>query len=97
MAKLHAAIAAPLDDKLYRLDADEIAFYKAKTGIHDEAALKEHVVKVQQDAYQVSIVVGFSLRRVRCSTSMIFGRSSRIFVSAGSPSRSTLSWTMIIL
>ena len=46
MAKLHAAIAAPLDDKLYRLDPDEIAFYKAKTGFHDEAALKEHVVKV---------------------------------------------------
>ncbi|KAH9928839.1 uncharacterized protein B0H18DRAFT_1094050 [Fomitopsis serialis] len=53
MNKLHAVIAAPLDDKLYHLDADEITFYKQKTGIHDETVLKEHIVQVQHEAYEV--------------------------------------------
>lgn len=87
MAKLRAAIVAPLDDKLYRLDADEIAFYKVRTGIHDEAALKEHVVQVQHEAYQVSIVVNAA----PCRTSMTPGRSSRMCASAGSVSQSASS------
>lgn len=55
MDKLHAALHAPLDDKLYRLDAEETAFYKAKTGIDDDDKLKEHIVQVQRDAYQVCV------------------------------------------
>lgn len=43
----------PLDDKFYALDAEELAFYKAQTGIHDDDALKQHIMRVQADAYQV--------------------------------------------
>ena len=89
MAKLHAHIGAPLDDKLYRLDAEEVAFYKGKTGIQDDLALREHIIKVQQDAYQVSLVVHVGLcAEVDHGT---LSRSSRICASVGSPLPSELS------
>ena len=69
MTKLHAALRAPLDDKLYSLDAEEIAFYKEKTGIHDDGKLKEHVVRVQHDAYEVRIALAIGLCR---SSHLIF-------------------------
>ncbi|EPS99795.1 hypothetical protein FOMPIDRAFT_1163729 [Fomitopsis schrenkii] len=68
MDKLHAALHAPLDDKLYRLDAEETAFYKAKTGIDDDDKLKEHIVQVQRDAYQVypyMCILWFTFARVK--------------------------------
>jgi len=43
----------PLDEGFYDLNADEVAFYKAQTGISDEDELKRHIMDVQAEAYQV--------------------------------------------
>lgn len=43
----------PLDHE-YTLKEDEIAFFKQESGITDDQALKEHILKVQSDAYAVS-------------------------------------------
>lgn len=42
-----------LDDAGYRLDEEESAFYKARTGIEDDVKLKEHLVRVQAEAIAV--------------------------------------------
>ncbi|KAH9910509.1 hypothetical protein B0H21DRAFT_782503 [Amylocystis lapponica] len=43
----------PLDDGAYNLNGEELAFFKSQTGIQDEAALKDHVVQIQLDAYEI--------------------------------------------
>jgi hypothetical protein len=43
----------PLDDSLYSLDVDELAFFHEQTGIKDDAKLKEHIIAVQEKAYEV--------------------------------------------
>ncbi|KAI0932684.1 hypothetical protein AcW2_001238 [Taiwanofungus camphoratus] len=60
----------PLDDKFYALDAEELAFYKAQTGIHDDDALKQHIMRVQADAYQVhpyNCIRRFNFTRLKIS------------------------------
>jgi len=42
-----------LDENYYHLDDDELAFFTSQTGIKDEGELKQHIMKVQEDAYQV--------------------------------------------
>ncbi|KAL4245152.1 hypothetical protein ABKN59_009899 [Abortiporus biennis] len=42
-----------LDPELLQLEADELQFYKHKTGIENEQELKRHIVEVQADAYAV--------------------------------------------
>ncbi|KZS95907.1 hypothetical protein SISNIDRAFT_451556 [Sistotremastrum niveocremeum HHB9708] len=42
----------PLDHE-YTLKEDEIAFFKQESGITDDQALKEHILKVQSDAYAI--------------------------------------------
>ncbi|KAG0699317.1 hypothetical protein DFH29DRAFT_983577 [Suillus ampliporus] len=44
----------PLDDSLYFLEAEEIAFFKRQTNILDEVALKTHIIDVQKEAYKVA-------------------------------------------
>ncbi|TFY63125.1 hypothetical protein EVJ58_g3435 [Rhodofomes roseus] len=41
-----------LDESYYRLDGEELAFFRQQTGLHDDEALKLHIMKVQKDAYQ---------------------------------------------
>jgi len=43
----------PLDENFYDLREDDILFLKAHTGIDNDNELKEHVMKIQADAYQV--------------------------------------------
>lgn len=43
----------PLDDSLYCLDPEEIAFFRRHTGIQDEVDLKTHIIDVQREAYKV--------------------------------------------
>ncbi|KAG6807488.1 hypothetical protein H0H92_007296 [Tricholoma furcatifolium] len=43
----------PLDQSLYFLDGEELGFYQELTGIHDEEELKQHIIAVQEKAYQV--------------------------------------------
>ena len=45
----------PLDNILYSLDPDGLAFFQKHTGIQDERKLKDHIIAVQRKAYQVSI------------------------------------------
>ncbi|KAF9240251.1 hypothetical protein BU15DRAFT_74167 [Melanogaster broomeanus] len=43
----------PLDPSLYALSPSEAAFFKAATGIDDDAALKERILMVQEKAYKL--------------------------------------------
>ena len=45
----------PLDPAFYSLTEEEVGFYKAQTGIQDDDALKEHILAVQKDAYEVRL------------------------------------------
>ncbi|KAG2347955.1 hypothetical protein BDR05DRAFT_1037851 [Suillus weaverae] len=44
----------PLDDSLYCLDPEEIAFFRRQTDIQDEVALKAHIIDAQKEAYKVA-------------------------------------------
>ncbi|KAH9933312.1 uncharacterized protein B0H18DRAFT_1101993 [Fomitopsis serialis] len=46
-------VLPPLDSSLYRLDEEEVAFFKQKTGINSSEDLKQHILKVQAEAYEV--------------------------------------------
>jgi len=46
-------LTKPLEEGFYALSADEFAFYKAQTGIEDERAMKDHIIAVQKQAYEV--------------------------------------------
>ena len=41
-------------EKYYSLSGDELRFFQALTGITDEQQLKEHVIAIQREAYEVS-------------------------------------------
>ena len=43
----------PLDENLYCLDGEELAFFRNHTGIQDEQKLKEHIMSIQKKAYNV--------------------------------------------
>jgi len=43
-----------LDERLYSLDSDELAFLLAETHIETESALKSHLLDIQAKAYKVS-------------------------------------------
>ncbi|KZT13254.1 uncharacterized protein LAESUDRAFT_719592 [Laetiporus sulphureus 93-53] len=42
-----------LDERYYDLEEDELAFFKSQTGIQDEEELKQHIMKVQEDAFEI--------------------------------------------
>ncbi|KAK0459031.1 uncharacterized protein EV420DRAFT_1541956 [Desarmillaria tabescens] len=46
-------ITPQLDPKFYTLAENEAAFFKAQTGIEDEATLKNHIFTIQEEAYKV--------------------------------------------
>jgi hypothetical protein len=52
--------ANELNDDLYHLEGNELAFYKRQTGIQDEAELKKHVIGVQRRAYKVCFYYHYS-------------------------------------
>ncbi|TFY67067.1 hypothetical protein EVJ58_g1865 [Rhodofomes roseus] len=53
-AAIHIISGRPaLDESYYNPDEEELAFFKSQTGITDEKALKDHIVRIQTDAYQV--------------------------------------------
>ncbi|KAI0336236.1 hypothetical protein GY45DRAFT_592101 [Cubamyces sp. BRFM 1775] len=43
----------PLDARLYSLKDEELEFMKSETGISDEEELKDHILRVQAEAYSV--------------------------------------------
>jgi hypothetical protein len=44
----------PLDPSLYYLDPRLGELYKKSTGIHDDTQLKDHILRIQREAYNVS-------------------------------------------
>ncbi len=44
--------ALPLDTSLYTLTEDEAAFFKVETGIQDDVQLKNHILFIQEEAYE---------------------------------------------
>ncbi|CAL1715524.1 unnamed protein product [Somion occarium] len=46
-------VVAPIDERLYSLEPDELEFFKSWTKIQDEEELKRHILKSQADAYAV--------------------------------------------
>ncbi|KAI0314886.1 hypothetical protein OF83DRAFT_1134644 [Amylostereum chailletii] len=49
--QLHAA--SPLDDKLYAPSSKEVAFFQRMTGIVDEDRLREHILTIWRDTFQI--------------------------------------------
>ena len=47
----------PLDPSLYKLEEDEATFFKQATGIPDDEELKQHILRVQADAYEVHFFI----------------------------------------
>lgn len=43
----------PIDPSAYDLTGDELAFFKTQTGIQNEDELRDHILKVQAEAYAV--------------------------------------------
>ncbi|KAL4254522.1 hypothetical protein ABKN59_003241 [Abortiporus biennis] len=50
---MKTVLAIPLKPELLHLDEDELAFYKKKTGIEDTEELKQNIIKIQEEAYEV--------------------------------------------
>lgn len=48
-------VTYPLDATFYNLGEQEIAFFKSHTGINDEEELKQHILRVQKEAYEVGL------------------------------------------
>ena len=48
-------VKASLDEKYYRLEGAEFEFWSTETGIKDPELLKQHIVAVQHEVYQVSV------------------------------------------
>ncbi|KZT70706.1 hypothetical protein DAEQUDRAFT_764289 [Daedalea quercina L-15889] len=46
-------LAPPLDPSMYKLDEDEAAFFKQQAGINSDEELKQHILRVQAEAYEV--------------------------------------------
>jgi len=61
----------PLDAEYYAiLSEEEISFFKAQTGITDNAELKDHIIKVQAEAYAVypyPCIRGFAFAKLKIS------------------------------
>ena len=78
----------PLDPSLYSPDPRLHKLYKKSTGIHDDAQLKAHILKIQQEAYDASL----SFRRVRRILIAFPNRLSHTRISDFSRLQSTRSF-----
>ena len=52
----HRQPVLPLDEGLYNLDDTEITFFKQQTGIDDSDELKAHLLSIQAEAYEVTLL-----------------------------------------
>jgi len=50
-----AHLLRPINPDDYKMDSEELAFFKQETGIHDDAALNAHILAVQDEAFKVYI------------------------------------------
>lgn len=56
MSDSATTVDSELNPNLYRPTEDEVAFFKFQTGIQGEEELKQHILKIQQEAWDVSSV-----------------------------------------
>lgn len=67
--------AFPLDDKAYPLQegTPELEFWKVQTGMRDNEELKQHIIKIQKEAYSVSVhpMLCFLILNMRCPHSFL--------------------------
>ena len=47
-------LKSPLDPSFLVLGEDELAFFKAQTGIHEVEQLRQHILRIQKEAYEIS-------------------------------------------
>lgn len=64
MSEVPSAAVSRFDFDFYCPTEAEVAFFKSQTGIHDDKELKEHIVKIQHEAWDVSssgtsVLVGY--------------------------------------
>lgn len=53
MSEVPSASVSQLDPNFYRPTEAEVAFFKRQTGIDDDEELKEHIIKIQHEAWDV--------------------------------------------
>ena len=61
-------VPLPLEDRLYDLSDDELEFYRKETGMEDADAIKEHILRVQAEAYAVHALAQTFLSRKNLTT-----------------------------
>ncbi|KAF9240255.1 hypothetical protein BU15DRAFT_87747 [Melanogaster broomeanus] len=67
--------AHALDPSLYALSPEEAAFFKAATGIDDDAVLKAHILMVQEKAYKVApypCIYGFAFLKMGITQNIVY-------------------------
>lgn len=52
--KTTSDVREALDPSLYAPSPEEVAFLKSQTGIQDDEELKQHILAVQREAWEVS-------------------------------------------
>jgi hypothetical protein len=57
---LHAESIPAADTSLYKITAEEVAFFKTQIGLDDDEELKRHILGVQAKAYKASHYDGTS-------------------------------------
>ena len=82
-----------LDESFYQLEDKEAEFFKQQTGISDDEELKQHITKIQTEAYAVSISNStiFTRHRLFLLLPCCFYRSFHTLVSVVSHSQSKSS------
>ncbi len=73
-------------EKFYKLDEQELEFFRTATCIDDEAALRAHMIHVQREAYAVRFP-RISLARCELIIHLLRYMPSRAFGCSHSPSR----------
>lgn len=81
----YSAVEVPLDEQYYRLTPDDVAFLTQQTGITDPAELKQHILQIQKEAYDVRPQIHRLLIAPRA------GSNRRLLVCVG-PSLSVYTW-----
>jgi len=59
-----------LDESLYTPDEEQLTFFRSQTGINDEQALKEHIIRIQRKAYEIHgypCIRNFAFTRLKIS------------------------------
>lgn len=81
MSEVPSAGVWQLNPDFYCPTEAEVAFFKSQTGIHDDGELKEHIVKIQHEAWDVRFMSPDSRSLVLASYWYVWrvGRPLRVY------------------